>query len=134
MVFCDLKVDSPCEGSLSLKETYTAHLTHTPRHTGGHVETPSRFRSSGRITILPGVTLGNGAPRGKAGELGGKSEKYSTEELSQKEKKRCFIALIHLESPLLKGSTTPPCCFSNILLFHWLGGGCRACYSQGGFP
>lgn len=34
----------------------------------------------------PEVTLGNRAPTGKAGDLGGKSEKVSTEEPSQTER------------------------------------------------
>lgn len=114
-MFSHLSVDSPYEGSLSLKATYTQLLTHTPRCAGGHMETPPPhppgFQAAANHSP-PEVTLGNRAPRGKAGDLGGKSEKFSTEELSQKERQRCFIALIHLESPLLHSVVFPISCFS----------------------
>ena len=61
--------------------TQTRHnLTHAPRRTGGHVETPAWLSVAAANQNPPGVTLGNGAPRGKSEKVlhGGA--------LSQKEK------------------------------------------------
>lgn len=74
-MFCDLKVDSPCEGSLSLKATHTncIWLTH-PDTLEDTWKLPPGFGGAANHSP-PRVTLGNTVPRGKASKPGRKKWK-----------------------------------------------------------